>query len=212
MTCNEFQDILPDMIDGEAQGKHADHLDGCDECSDLVTDLKAIASGAKLLCAADEPSPRVWANIQRTLEAEGIIRVPLQAGTIVLPPHRRSLWAWAAPLGAVIVLAIGVLLYTGRSTTPVPIAADQVITPGASGFQVSTVPVSSVDDEQFLSEIPAGVRPMYADNLRTVNSSIQDAQQALAEDPTNDEARHFLMDAYQQKEMLYQLAMDRSVQ
>ncbi len=212
MTCREFKDILPDMIDGEAQGKHADHLHTCDECSDLVTDLKAIASGAKLLQGAEEPSPRVWANIQRTLEAEGIIKVPLQAGTISLPPRRRSVWAWAAPLGAVIVLAVGALLYTSHNTTPSPITEDQVITPAGNGFSVTATPVSTADDEQFLSEVSPAVRAMYADNLRNVNSSIQDAQQVLAQDPDNDEARHFLMDAYQQREMLYQLAMDGSVQ
>ncbi len=212
MTCREFQDILPDMIDEEAQGKHVDHLHTCDECSDLVTDLKAIASGAKLLQGADEPSPRVWANIQRTLEAEGIIKVPLQAGTITLPPRRRSLWAWAAPLAAVIVLAVAALLYTSRTANPVRVAEDQVITPAGNGFNVTATPVSTADDEQFLSEVPPAVRAMYADNLRSVNSSIEDAQQALAQDPDNDEARHFLMDAYQQREMLYQLAMDRSVQ
>ncbi len=213
MTCREFQEILPDMIDGEAHGKHADHLHTCDSCSDLVTDLKAIATGGKLLCEAEDPNPRVWTNIRRTLEEEGLIKVPMQAGgTLVIPPRpRRSLWAWATPLAAVVAVALGVLLYTGRSSQPVRVAEDQVITPAGNGFQVSATPVSA-DDEQFLAEVSPSVRATYADNLRTVNSSILEAQQALQEDPSNDEARHFLMDAYQQRDMLYQLAMDRSVQ
>jgi hypothetical protein len=209
MTCKEFQNVLPDMIDGEAQGKHAQHLDACDSCSDLVTDLKAIVSGAKLLCAADEPSPRVWANIQRTLEQEGIIKVPTQVGLAVVPPRRRvSLWAWATPLAAMIVLAVGVLLYNGRPSQIQQVPEDEVITPS---FQANSGAVAA-DDDQMLSEMAPGLRAIYANNLQAVNSSIQDAQQALAEDPSNDEARHFLMQAYRQKEMLYQLAMDRSAE
>ena len=214
MTCNEFHEILPDMIDGEAHGQHASHLHTCDSCSDLVTDLKAIASGAKLLCEADEPSPRVWANIQRTLEEEGIIKVPMQsAGTLVIPPRpRRRLWAWMAPLAAVVTVAVGLILYSGHSSQPTSVAEDQVITPTENTFQVTTAPAGNADDEQFLAEISPSVRATYADNLRNVNSSIAEAQQALAEDPNNDEARHFLMDAYQQRDMVYQLAMDGSVQ
>jgi len=87
-----------------------------------------------------------------------------------------------------------------------------VITPTENTFQVTTAPAGNADDEQFLAEISPSVRATYADNLRNVNSSIAEAQQALAEDPNNDEARHFLMDAYQQRDMVYQLAMDGSVQ
>src|SRR5579884_2927477 len=128
MTCKEFQNVLPDMIDSPAEGKHAQHLDSCNSCSDLVTDLKAIVSGAKLLCAADEPSPRVWANIQRTLEQEGIIRIPTQVGPVLVPARRRvSLWAWATPLAAMIVLAVGVLLYSGHPAQIQQVPEDQVI-------------------------------------------------------------------------------------
>lgn len=211
MTCNEFQNVLPDMIDGQAQGKHANHLETCDSCSDLVTDLKAIASGAKLLCAADEPSPRVWANIQRTLEQEGIIKVPTQLAVIVPPRRRVSLWAWVTPLAAMIVLGIGVLLYNHHPSQPQMLPEDQVLTPSAS-LQGTTSGAVTVDDNQMLSEMSPAVRTMYASNLQAVNSSIQDAQQVLAEDPNDDAARHFLMQAYRQKEMLYQLAMDRSAE
>ena len=211
MTCKEFENVLPDMIDGQAEGKDASHLDTCDSCSDLVTDLKAIASGAKLLCAADQPSPRVWANIQRTLEQEGIIKVPTQLALVAPVRRRLSLWAWATPLAATIVLAVGVLLYNGHPSQPVTVPEDQVMTPTAS-LQGSTSAQIPGDDDQVLAGVAPSARTMYADNLQAVNLSIQDAQQELATDPANDEARHLLMDAYQQREMLYQLAMDRSAE
>ena len=54
------------------------------------------------------------------------------------------------------------------------------------------------------------MRTTYENNLKDVNAFIRDANDSLARNPNNDEARHFLMDAYQQKAMVYELAMDRT--
>ena len=51
----------------------------------------------------------------------------------------------------------------------------------------------------------------YEENLRNVNSYIHDAEAALKENPNDDEARQYLMEARQQKEMLYEMALDRSL-
>jgi hypothetical protein len=201
MTCSEFQDILPDMIDGEAKGEHAAHLQSCAECSDLVSDLRAISEGAKLLCEADEPSPRIWANIQRTLEAEGLIRTPSQAGGVLLPFRRhRARWTWATAIAAVLALA-SVLVINNRTTVN---TAENVIATTAG--QVET------DEDELLAGMSPAARSIYQENLKSVNASIQDAQATLAQDPDNDEARYFLQDAYHKKAMVYELAMDRAMQ
>ena len=201
MTCSEFHQILPDMLEHEAVGQHAAHLQACSECSSLVADLKAITQGAKLLAEADEPSPRVWANIQRTLEAEGIIRAPQQVGGILYPRRRWSPFVWAAPILAVLALAAGLYLRSHQ-----PAASNQLV----SSSQPAAL--ADNDDEQILSQLSPGMRATYEDNLKSVDAFIQDAKNSLAQNPDDDEARHFLMDAYQQKTMVYQLAMDRSAQ
>jgi anti-sigma factor RsiW len=55
------------------------------------------------------------------------------------------------------------------------------------------------------------VKAQYADNLRRVNEYIQDAKTVVAENPNDEEARRSLMEAYQEKAMLFDLAMDRSL-
>lgn len=201
MTCSEFQDILPDMIDGEAKGEHAAHLNSCSECSELVSDLRAISEGAKLLCAADEPNSRIWANIQRTLEAEGIIRTPSQAGGVLVPFRRhRARWTWATAIAAVLALAM-VLVVNNRKTVN---TAANIVPSRAS--QVDT------EEDELLAGMSATARSIYEENLKSVNTSIQDAQATLAQDPDNDEARYFLQDAYHKKAMVYELAMDRALQ
>lgn len=208
MTCSEFQDILPDMIDGEAKGEHAAHLKSCSECSDLVSDLRAIAEGAKLLAGADDPSPRVWANIQRTLEAEGIIRTPLQpGGVLVSSPRHWTRWAWVGSIAAVLALSTVLMVQKHGSTVQ-----NTAIDATGNAPVTSSRTTEDVDDEELLADMSPTTRSVYEQNLKSVNASIQDAQASLAQDPDNEEARHFLQDAYHQKAMVYELAMDRSVQ
>jgi hypothetical protein len=210
MTCTEFEKYLPDLIDGEARSENAAHLGECAACAELVSDLKAICSEARNLETC-EPSPRVWANIQRTLEAEGLIRPVLQPGGVLAEPRRRSFGAWLLPLTALIVLGVGALVYSNRSavsnstTSNVGVLKPPVVVPRASQLD-------EFDDEQLVSQVAPSMRAAYADNLRNVNAFIQDAQEDLKLNPDDDDARHFLMEAYEQKESVYDLAMNRSAQ
>jgi hypothetical protein len=192
------------MIDGEAVGEHAVHLKACAVCSDLVSDLRAISTGAKVLCAADEPSPRVWANIQRALEAEGLVRTPRQAGGVLILARRHWAPAWLIAVAALMVVGFGVLIYQNRSTQPVQVAKS---TPATTN--VATAAAVADEDLQILAQISPAMRATYENNLKDVNAFIKDAQDSLAQDPNDEEARHFLMDAYQQKAIVYELAMDR---
>jgi len=51
-----------------------------------------------------------------------------------------------------------------------------------------------------------GLRTTYETNLHNVNAYIADARQSLAEDPDSVEARGYLMQAMEQKAMLYEMA------
>ena len=55
------------------------------------------------------------------------------------------------------------------------------------------------------------MQAQFAENLRHVNQYIQDAKNVVATDPNDEEARRSLMEAYQEKAMLFELAMDRSL-
>ena len=71
MTCAEFQEALPYIIDSGGNAEHQTHVRSCSTCSDLVADLKYIAEQAKLLAPTEDPSPQVWEGIQRNLERTG---------------------------------------------------------------------------------------------------------------------------------------------
>ena len=74
MTCAEFQKLLPQLYESGNTAEGHEHLQGCETCSDLVADLNYIAEQAKLLLPMRDPSPRVWNNIQNSLEREGLIK------------------------------------------------------------------------------------------------------------------------------------------
>jgi len=75
ISCAEFQEHLPELFGGPAEGVAIDpalqaHLDTCENCSALVRDLRYIADQARLLLepAEEEPSDNVWSNIQTKLK------------------------------------------------------------------------------------------------------------------------------------------------
>jgi len=75
--------------------------------------------------------------------------------------------------------------------------------------------IAGLDDDDLLAEVaqqgPA-LQAQYSENLRHVNEYIQDAKSTLAANPNDEDARRTLMEAYQEKAMLFELALDRSLQ
>ena len=74
MNCAEFQKVLPYIIESGGNPEEEAHLSECAVCKDLVTDLRYIAEQAKLLLPMADPSPRVWDNIQGSLERDGLVK------------------------------------------------------------------------------------------------------------------------------------------
>ena len=207
MNCVELQASLTEIEDGRST-EQRDHLKICPTCSALVTELILIASTAIELRGVDEPSPRVWKAIETALRQEGVIR-PQRANRSLLP-SLSSRWGWArwmVPAAAAWLITVG--LYV-RQHSP----SHQLSLNTAPTAAVSDMEVAGLNDDDLLLEIaqqsPA-LKAQYADNLRRVNQYIQDAKSVVAANPTDDEARRSLMEAYQQKAMLFELAMDRSL-
>jgi len=207
MNCVELQASLAEIDDGRSP-EQRNHLKTCPVCSALVTELILIASTAPELRAVDEPSPRVWKSIEATLLQEGVIR-PQRANRSLLPSFgSRWGWArWAVPAAAALLIAVG--LYVREHSLSQQLARNT-----APPAVVSDIETAGLNDDDLLQEIaqqsPA-LKAQYTDNLRRVNQYIQDAKDVVAADPNDDEARRSLLEAYQQKAMLFELAMDRAL-
>jgi Putative zinc-finger len=71
---------------------------------------------------------------------------------------------------------------------------------------------SSADDQQFLSEVSTrapSMRANYENQLQALNADIRETQEYVDRNPADADARQHLMEAYEQKALLYQMALDR---
>ncbi len=269
MTCSDVERVLPEYLDGAPDGAFQTafetHLKSCPACSDLVSDLKLIASGARELAASEEPAPRVWVRIAAELRTEGLIADQAQdpklesipARPVLAPAPARRRWAsaawWLAPVAASL-LAAGAYVVNHKpapqvasqqapanaATSPAPVipattsvaetpATTAVPAPARDAQQLAEKPAApadmvasvtkpavepepSTEDQQFLSVVSTlgpSMRATYENQLQAVNADIRETEAYVKRNPGDVDARQHLMDAYQQKELLYQIALDR---
>ena len=208
MTCEEFERVLSELEGGHSI-EQEEHLRCCSSCSDLVKDLNAISEQSRLLQGSEEPSPWVWNSIEVSLRQEGLIR-PSQ------PEHSRTLvpllnWRlrWLVPLSAALLVPFGVLMHQrGAVAPPVSVAT------GTVEQQPNEASLMASDDQQLLNTVAErmpSMRAAYETNLRSVNAYIRDAEQSAHNNPNDEVAQQYLMNAYEQRAMVYQMALDRSL-
>ncbi len=199
MTCAEFQRVLPYIIDTGGNAEQEEHLRHCPVCADLVADLKYIADQAKLLVPMEDPSPRVWEGLQKSLEREGLVKsAPARRSLLGLPLGD---WQWFAA-GAVIVLLLAGIFLTRNTAPAQPSQSPQLAS-------VAELDLTSTEDQEILSQVAQlspDLRATYTQGLHDVNSYIADAERSVREHPEDDAARQLLMYAYQQKALLYKMA------
>jgi hypothetical protein len=212
MNCQQFQETLPYIIESGGGGEDESHLQECESCASLVRDLRYIAEQAKLLLPMHDPNPRVWNNIEQSLQREGLLpegRMPRLGHTQKNSTSQAQTksWTplgWALALTAVIVFAV---VLTNYKPTPLQQTA-------LSAQNSATDSQFNSDDQQLISQVsqqsPEAQRA-YEASLRDVNAYIADAEQAVKSDPGDASAQALLQDAYEQKEMVYQMATARSL-
>jgi hypothetical protein len=203
MTCNEFERVLPEL-GRDHNMEQEEHLRSCSACSDLVADLKVISQQARLLQASEEPSPWVWNSIEVALRQEGLIHETQPERLRVDPPLLGWRLRWLVPVAATLLVGFGALMHQHR------IASNAQATPGG----VVTADVMVGDDMQLLKTVgerTPSMRASYEANLRSVNAYIRDAELSAHNDPNDEVAQQYLRNAYEQKAMVYEMALDRSL-
>jgi hypothetical protein len=214
MNCTEFQELLPEVLEGGRTAQQESHLKSCPVCSGLVADLDLIAREARQLQEVDEPSPRVWNSIEITLRQEGIIRDP-HVGPLLVPMKSRS-WnlAWLAPVAALVLVGFGIVVYQRGPDPKLSAHIDSAIPSAVITPQTMQKPNVNDEDDQLLAAVASrspAMKAQYASNLQNVNAYIKDAEESAQADPNDEEAQHIVMDAYEQRAAVYELALDRSL-
>ena len=206
MNCLEFERVL---LEGEHTPEQQAHLNSCTVCANLLADLDLISSQAKMLLAADEPSPAVWNALEARLRAEGLIRGPERIEPKV-DFFRRWRAAWLVPVAAALALVAVVRLHhPAGAGDNVPVARQTTAQPAVKTPVTAAV---SGEDRQLLDTVaarPPAQRAKYSADLDDANAFIRDAEAAVKNDPNDLYRQQMLMNAYEQKQMLYDVAVDR---
>lgn len=214
MTCDEFQRVLPEL-EGSHSLEQDEHLKICSRCSHLIADLNAISQEARLLAEDEEPSPRVWNRLEIALRQEGLIREsrPQQ----VPSPARTAGWkpVWLMPLAASFLIIFGLLLYQRGGIQP-QTAKSSAASPALSARLHPLAPASVMPAEQdeLLKIVEArapAMRAAYESEFRAVNAYIRDAELSARSNPNDEIAQQYLNNAYEQRAMVYEMAMDHGL-
>jgi hypothetical protein len=217
MTCAEFQAVLAYIIDNGGNPEQQEHLRQCAVCSGLVSDLKYIAEQAKLLVPMMDPSKKVWDGIKSSLEREGLVKDSARGSLLGSTPLTR--WGpanWLLPVAAALLVAVGLLYYQNKTSGQPSLQASGYDTAAASvpAAPLQFASMGDEQDQQVLSEVATHVPALsqaYQQDMQRVNAYIADARGLVASNPDDEESRQALMDAYQQKAMLYNMAMRHSL-
>jgi hypothetical protein len=208
MNCGEFERVLPEFLEGEHTREQQAHFDSCSACANLLADLDLISSQAKLLVASEEPRSAVWDALESRLRDEGLIRLP-EFVTPKVSIFSRWRTAWLVPVAAALVIAAGIKLYhqTGvGDQSPIAKQKQPVTKPTVAG-------VVSQEDRVLMNTVATRIpaqQARYRADLDSANSFIRDAEQSMKDDPNDVYMQQMLINAYAQKQMLYNLAVDRS--
>ena len=217
MNCAEFQEFLPEGFEGGRTAEQDSHLKSCAACSGLVADLELIAREARQLQEIAEPNPRVWNSIEIALRQEGIIREAHLGPSLVPARPQRWSMAWLAPLAAAVPGRIRNCDLPARTRGLQSVSktghADSSRRASLQTDKKATTP-SNTEDEQLLAAVDSrspAMQAQYASNLQNVNAYIRDAEESAHADPNDEEAQQIVMDAYEQRAAIYEMALDRSL-
>ena len=108
MHCKELESVLEAEGLGQLSKDARLHLATCGACQGLIADLNSITAAAKSLPAEVTPPDRIWISLRAQLEAEGLIKEPVEVS------EKASWWesfavAWKSRTLATVTVAALVL-------------------------------------------------------------------------------------------------------
>jgi hypothetical protein len=215
--CAQFGRLLEEQPDGPLSAAASAHMEGCDDCRGLWSDLEAIRTAGMAWGGEEvEPPEYLWISLRRQLQLEGLIRERAA--------HRSWLSAWfgAAPRWALAGASVSLLLIAAmlasyqmneRNAAAVLPMHPSIATARPKLVALDLGKTLDGDLQRVFDSLPEG-NPSLASSLREnlgiVDNLIAVCEKSVREQPDDPMARDYLYGAYQQKAVLLATATDRS--
>jgi hypothetical protein len=217
MNCSDLNEALVDFVDGRldpAEQRSVErHLEVCDNCSALVTDLRTIRAAAFML-DRHEPAPHVWTRLQAAVAAE-----PAPKGRLLTMPARANWPVWLGAAAALVLATVlGLWPLISRGSVP-----DEAAAGGGSEISVESVAAEfeaaekhyqkAIDDLQTIAnqdngELDPQVASVLQKNLTVIDQAISENRAALKSQPASANAQDGLFDALRTKVALLQTTVE----
>lgn len=226
MNCDLLNAALVDYVDGRlgaAEQRDIErHLEVCDNCSALVSDLRTIRAAAFMLDRR-EPRAETWVRLQAAIAAEPAPKGRLlNLASLGRSPGGRANWPVWLGAAAALVLAtfIGVLPLLNRNSEP---AGGEVADDSAAEISVESVAAEfeaaerhyqkAIDDLQTIAskdngELDPQVASVLQKNLTVIDQAINESRAALKSQPASTNAQDGLFDALRTKVALLQQTVE----
>lgn len=222
MKCEDLNEAVVDFVDGRlapAEQRNVErHLEGCDNCNALVTDLRTIRAAAFMLDRR-EPNAEAWTRLQAAVAAEP---APPKARLLAMPSLVRANWPVWLGAAAALVLAtvIGLLPLMNREANPNGAATEAAAEPEVSVESVAAEfekaeqhYQKAIDDLQTIAnkdtgELDPQVASVLQKNLSVIDQAISESRAALKSQPASSNAQDGLFDALRTKVALLQQTVE----
>ena len=195
-----LNDFLEGLLSREDEAEVQEHLAACHECKATMQSLHGLTEALAELPLEAEPDRDFWPDIATRIEslpqgASDVEVVPIEA---YLPPERRrrsfSLWQVAAASVAMAIISGASVWYIlgGGGLESGPTVADLPTSVRTVAFDaaVSDYEAAVTDLEALLdvgSEVlEPGTVLVLEENLRIIDTAIDESRRALADDPASE--------------------------
>ena len=207
MKCIEVQSKISDWVDGgPAEWDIESHLKACRICSSFHDDVLALKDRSRALGLVEPPS-RLWANLQRQLVSEGLIKSQAQQQGFwqrlfpaVLTPSLKP--AFGGAILALLLSTTFFYFYTQRGSQELKVSSEaqvfQELHQAELHYQQAIDALSEVSKKKIETLDPA-MAQILNDNLATMDYYVKECQVAAKNNPDNPLVHRYLLMAYQKK-------------
>ena len=220
MQCSELESVLEREGLAPLSAEAREHLAQCTACGHLLADINGIVALAHELPGEVEPPALIWISLRAELEREKIIRdvsgekqsMPWWQSFAELFRNRGL--ATASVLAVVLIVVLLVFRTPNGPNAPnEPVLNAHVQDDFAPTLNLISQQENDLANMRLASTGAAA--PMSAvdtslqQNLLQVDAFIADCRRHLQEEPSDELAREYLTNAYEQKAELLSTMIDR---
>ena len=210
MQCRELDVFFEQEGLAPLSAAARQHLSECHACKHFFDDVTAIVAVAHQLPAEVEPPKHIWISIRTELIREGTIRgfssdreaVPWWQSFTELFRNR----GWATAAVAMVMILVAFLLTSKPRERGLQVQEDPY---GSTVSALSQQEHDLVNMQMVSTGATSAVDTSLRQNLQQVDEFIADCERRVKEVPTDELAREYLTNAYQQKAQLLSAMMDR---